>query len=45
MKKSVVKFAIKQAIQESYGKAGFTTLADKFLRLVNKKLDKRWTKK
>jgi hypothetical protein len=45
MKKSKIKFIIKQAISESYGKAGYTSLADKMLRLITKKLDKQWIKK
>jgi ribosome-associated toxin RatA of RatAB toxin-antitoxin module len=39
MKKSKIKFAIKQVIIESYSKAGYTNTADKFLQLFYKKLD------
>lgn len=40
MRKKQVKFAIKKAIQETYSKAGFTTTADKFLKIFFKKIDK-----
>lgn len=38
-KKAKVKFAIRQAVVESYGNAGFTTTAAKMLKLFNKKID------
>ncbi len=37
-KKAKIRFALKQALLESYGKAGFTTTADKFYRIFCKKL-------
>lgn len=42
-KRQKVKFAIKNAIVKTYGKAGYTTTADKFLRLFNKLVDDIYT--
>lgn len=40
MKKSKIKKIIRDSIIETYGKAGYTATADKFLNLFNKKIDK-----
>ena len=37
-KKAKIRKAVKDALVESYGKAGFTTTADKFYKLFCKKL-------
>lgn len=37
-KKSKIRKAIKSALAESYGKAGYTTTAEKFYKLFCKKL-------
>ena len=44
MKKKKIKRAIKEAIAESYGKAGFTTVANKMLTIFNTKLDNLYKK-
>ncbi len=42
MKKQKVKRFIKQAVKDTYGKAGYTNTADKMLTILFKEIEKHW---
>lgn len=45
MKKSKIKKIIRDTVIEVYGDAGYTSTADKFLNLFNKRINKLYNNK